>query len=283
MESNLNGIIDLHVHTSPDVIPRKYTDFQLVDAAVRVGARAIVIKSHQGSTVERAALCNAYNRTVHGHNGFTMFGGIVLNRPVGGLNPYAVRTALKLGAKIVWLPTVDALNHRLKHRQHGGYSVFDERGAVKKSVKQIIAFVRDASAVLATGHISPREIVAVAEEAKRAGLKRLLITHPEFWVVGLDHPHQLQLVEDYNAYLEHCYSQPLPDGSWRKNLEDTVSLIGDIGASHIVLSTDGGQAVNPPWEEEAQDTMEFLLQRGISANTILQMTHKNPAALLGIS
>ena len=42
----LDGVIDLHVHTAPDVIHRTYNDLELTDAAVRAGARAIAIKGH---------------------------------------------------------------------------------------------------------------------------------------------------------------------------------------------------------------------------------------------
>ena len=90
----LDGVIDLHVHTAPDVIHRTYNDLELTDAAVRAGARAIVIKGHHCGTVSRAALCNAYNRAVHGDNSFYMYGGLVLNQEAGGLNEQAVQTAL---------------------------------------------------------------------------------------------------------------------------------------------------------------------------------------------
>ena len=87
---------------------------ELTDAAVKVGARAIVIKTHQGTTMDRAYLCNRYNKIVHGDKDFTMFGSITLNHPVGGLNPAALEVALKLGAKVVWLPTQHAQNHLAK-------------------------------------------------------------------------------------------------------------------------------------------------------------------------
>ena len=75
----------------------------------RVGARAIVLKTHQGTTMDRAYLCNRHNEIVHGKtNNFTMFGSITLNKVVGGINPKAVDVALKLGAKVVWLPTQSA-------------------------------------------------------------------------------------------------------------------------------------------------------------------------------
>ena len=110
----MKGVIDMHVHTNPDLRLRAYDDLELTDAAVKVGARAIVIKTHQGTTMDRAYLCNRYNKIVHGDNDFTMFGSITLNHPVGGLNPAAVEVALKLGAKVVWLPTQPAQHHLAK-------------------------------------------------------------------------------------------------------------------------------------------------------------------------
>ena len=105
---SLDGIIDMHVHTAPDVCRRTYNDLELAAAAVRAGARAIVIKGHHCSTVARAALCNDYSRTAFDSNSFVMYGGLVLNYEAGGLNTNAVQTALEMGAKVIWLPTVDA-------------------------------------------------------------------------------------------------------------------------------------------------------------------------------
>ena len=50
----LEGVIDMHVHSTPDIRERAYTDIELMEAAVRVGARAVVIKSHHGTTMNRA-------------------------------------------------------------------------------------------------------------------------------------------------------------------------------------------------------------------------------------
>ena len=49
----MKGVIDMHVHTNPDLRLRAYDDFELMEAAIRVGARAIVIKTHQGTTMAR--------------------------------------------------------------------------------------------------------------------------------------------------------------------------------------------------------------------------------------
>lgn len=120
----MKGVIDMHVHTNPDLRLRAYDDFELMEAAIRVGARAIVIKTHQGTTMDRAYLCNRHNEIVHGKtNNFTMFGSITLNKVVGGINPKAVDVALRLGAKVVWLPTQSAKNHMQKMNQDLSQSV----------------------------------------------------------------------------------------------------------------------------------------------------------------
>lgn len=81
----MEGVIDMHVHSNPDLRIRAYDDLELTEAGIRVGARAIVIKTHQGTTMDRAYLCNRYNERVHGGtNHFTMYGSITLNRVVGG-------------------------------------------------------------------------------------------------------------------------------------------------------------------------------------------------------
>ena len=76
----LDGVIDMHVHTAPDLVKRTYTDLQMADAAARVGARAIVIKGHHCGTMARAALCSEYVRKAYKKSAFTMYGGLVLNR-----------------------------------------------------------------------------------------------------------------------------------------------------------------------------------------------------------
>lgn len=113
---SLKGICDMHVHTNPDLRHRAYSDLELADAAVRVGARAIVIKSHLGFTVNRAAIATEYVQKRYGDKtNFTMFGGVVMNKIIGGINPEAVEKGLKLGAKVIWLPTQSARRLSLIH------------------------------------------------------------------------------------------------------------------------------------------------------------------------
>ncbi len=52
----LEGAVDLHFHSSPDVDQRRFDDIELAREAAPCGMDAILIKSHQNSTVERSIL-----------------------------------------------------------------------------------------------------------------------------------------------------------------------------------------------------------------------------------
>lgn len=99
MDTNrTKGVIDLHIHSGPDVKMRKMNDLELMEAAVRLGVRAVVIKSHHVPTVDRATLTNLICKERYPEANFSMFGGIALNQSVGGLNPWKTgRSPLQAG------------------------------------------------------------------------------------------------------------------------------------------------------------------------------------------
>lgn len=279
---NLKGIYDMHVHAAPDVLPRKWNDFQLADMAVKAGAKGIVIKSHHGSTVERAYLCNLYCREKYGQTDFTMYGGIVLNRDVGGLNYKAVETAITMGAREVWFPTIDAKNDREKEGKPGGITITDDTGALKPEVIHILKLVKEANIVLSTGHLSPEEIKALFEAARNMGIWKLVVTHPEFWIMGLSHEAQKELVKDYGAYMERCCKQPLMDHTWKDNRPENLAAIQDVGWEHTTIATDSGQPVNAPWDASLLGSVQYLADHGISHEAIVHMTREVQSRLLDV-
>lgn len=285
MSRNLmNGVIDMHVHTNPDLRLRAYDDFELMEAGIRVGARAIVIKTHHGTTMDRAYLCNRYNQLVHGGtNDFTMYGSITLNQTVGGLNPKAVETALKLGAKVVWLPTQSAINHlkKMKQNPENGVEVIKNGKPVSELV-DIFKLIREHNAVLGTAHISPREAFLVTEAAKDAGVNKIVITHPEWWVVDMSLEDQIRIVRDYDVILERCYAQNMGGGAYKSNLADNAELIKAVGYEHVMVDTDGGQTENPHWELAMEEYINYLLAHGIPEEQVYYMTHTIPERLLDI-
>lgn len=281
---SLKGVIDMHVHSNPDIRHRRYDDFELMEAGIRVGARAIVIKTHQGTTVDRAFLCNRHNEIVHqGDNDFTMFGSVTLNRQMGGINPWAVESGLKLGAKVIWLPTQSARNNMLRQNQDPANCVDVIRdGKVVPELKSVFGLVKDYDVVLGTGHVSPEECFRVVEAARDAGVKKLVVTHPEWWMVGMSLEDQVRIVKDYDVILEHCYAQPMGGGKYKSNLPDNLEAIRACGYKNVMVSTDGGQVENPNWELALEEYIQYLSDHGISDDQLRVMTHDIQAGLLGI-
>lgn len=281
---SLRGVIDMHVHTNPDLRLRAYDDFELMEAAIRVGARAIVIKTHQGTTMDRAYLCNRHNQIVHGGtNDFTMFGSITLNKVVGGINPKAVDTALKLGAKVVWLPTQSAKNHLAKMKQDPANGVDVVRdGKVVPELKTVFELIKEHNAVLGTAHVSPEEAFVVVEAARDAGVKNIVITHPEWWIVDMSVEDQVRMVKDYDVILERCYAQNMGGGKYKSNLPDNLEIIKTVGYEHVMVDTDGGQTENPHWELALEEYMQYLVDHGIPEEQVYHMTHTIPSRLLGL-
>jgi hypothetical protein len=112
---DIDGAYDLHVHSSPDLFPRIADDAAMVADAARRGFAGVVMKNHFEGTASRAAIAA---RAVPG---LRVYGGLVLNRYVGGINPHAVDAALRLGARVIWMPTLDAACHRRAFGFGGGF------------------------------------------------------------------------------------------------------------------------------------------------------------------
>src|SRR5881392_760840 len=100
----IRGAYDLQVHVAPDVIERRTDDIDLAKDFLSHGLKGFVLKSHYIPTAERAKVVR---RAVPG---IEAYGAITLNHSVGGFNPVALEIAGRSGAKIVWMPTVDAAN-----------------------------------------------------------------------------------------------------------------------------------------------------------------------------
>ena len=170
-------MVDLHVHAAPSLLPRHGNDAQTVSAERAVGFGVVVLKAHEGSTVERAAIAGA-----------DVYGGVVLNSPVGGANPDAVQVAARLGGRVVWMPTVSAPNHKAGaespelsvHRgfELGPVAVTDGDGQILPGWHDVLDVVVEHDLLLASGHLAARETVTLFAEARRRGVQRLMVNHP---------------------------------------------------------------------------------------------------------
>lgn len=284
-ENRLEGIIDIHIHTAPDIRKRRMDDLDLMEAAVARNVRAVVLKSHQVVTADRAAIVNKVRREKYPDSNFEAFGAVALNRSVGGINPAAVEVTLKLGGKIVWLPTVSAVNHltRQKKSLDGAVEVTRD-GEIVPELHDVFELIKEYDAVLETGHISAEECFVVAKAAREAGVRKIVITHPEFWVVGMSLEQQREIVEEYDVLLEHEYAQPIGGGVYKKNLKDNAEAMKAIGCEHFIVATDSGQTQNPFWYDSIREYIDYLYDTaGFTEAQVDRMTKINPGRMLGIN
>jgi hypothetical protein len=281
------------MHISPDVVERIVDDISLAQKFKGLGMDGLVLKSHYGSTAERASVVRA------AVPGVDVLGAISLNRAVGGINPLAVEIAAREGARIVWLPTVDSVNEshereappgakvpvwvklQLELREQGieipPVPVVNERGSVLPELYEVLGMIARHNMCLATGHLSRDEIFSVVDAAVDAGVETIVITHPEF-------PSQDLSVEDQNALadkgalLERCFTTPHTGKvTWERWIEN----IRATGPERSVLSTDLGQVFNPPVQDGMALMVDRLLDAGLREEDIYVMAVVNTRLVAG--
>ena len=147
----LEGAIDIHVHSSPEVFGRIGDAIEIAKRCEAAGMRAVVFKAHHEGTTTRAYHANRELRNL------TALGGLVLNDFVGGINPVAVKAALDQGAKIIWAPTMHSKHHEetfggrgtygIKRQtdegtiQRPGIEVLDARGQLSPALVQVLELI----------------------------------------------------------------------------------------------------------------------------------------------
>jgi hypothetical protein len=272
----LEGAVDLHVHSAPDVDPRRFDDLDLAREAARAGMGAILLKSHQTSTVERAYLVS---RVV---SGLSVYGGIVLNETVGGLNRAAVDVALQLGAKQVWMPTRSAANHRKHEGQSGGITILDCSGRLLPEMADIVDLVSEARCILGTGHLSPEEVVVLAEYLHSKRGAALLVTHPEWSGTCYSIDLQKKLASYGNVMFERCFVSTTHRCGYTP-FATIETAIADVGVDTTVLSTDLGQPDTPAPVDGLRMYAEHLRATGFSPDDLRRMMQTNPQSLLARS
>ncbi len=282
----MKGAIDFHIHTGPDIYPRLVNDVEVARQAKRAGMRAVLIKSHATITADRAQIAQSVT-------GFPVFGGVALNWHVGGLNKYAVECAAKLGAKQVWMPTTHAANY-LKYVDHvpmfakampkdiKGISIFQGDGALLPEIAPILEVIAKNNMILATGHLSPAEGIALIREAKKAGVTRTVVTHPIASFVNYSVDQMREALEAGATYLEHVFNDCTPQVADALSPSALADAIKAIGPDYCIMSTDSGQVVNPPPAKVMTRYIQEMLDYGFSETEIRKMTAANPARILGL-
>lgn len=277
LDELLRGAIDIHVHALPDDRPRSVDWIEAATFAKAKGMRAIVLKNHYESTAGPVFM------TRKAVPGIEVFGGIDLNLTVGGMNPHAVEHMTKVTGgygRIVWMSTFDAENAVRTDKENRPFVSVSRNGELLPETKAVIAVIAKHNLVLATGHVTAEEGLLILREARRQGVRRMVVTHamnpPIMMTVA-----QMQEAAKEGAFIEFVGSA-IRTADDQTRLDRFADAIKRIGPSVTILSSDLGQRQNPLPADGFATFLGAMRDRGISLTDIAIMTKQNPATLLGL-
>jgi hypothetical protein len=270
VEEILKGSFDLHVHAGPDPGRERRMDaLDTARAAYESEMKGFVLKSHDYPT---ASLAYALNRM---YPGLEVAGSVALNYGVGGLNPEAVRVAADLKAKVVWMPTFSAQFFLEKQGLGSGISLWEEPGTLRPEVNDILDIVAANDMVLASGHVSPEEAIALFSLANEMRVSRMIATHP----AGIATAEQLSEMVSLGAFVEYTFLACMPSRQ-EMSLAELVDAVAAVGVEHCVVTTDFGQPENPPPAEGMRMAVAGLLTAGMSPDDVSRLVKDNPLQLV---
>jgi hypothetical protein len=290
----VRGAVDYHVHVAPDFVSRRITDVDLARRCLETGQAGFGLKSHYSSTAERARVVEA------AVPGVVVLGTITLNRSVGGLNPLAVEVAARQGARIVWFPTVSAVNEQHEVLETGRHEkvpvwvafelslresglvcdpvpVVDDRGRLLAG--KVLDVIARHGLVLCTGHLGREEIFRLVEAAAEKGVRDIVVTHPEFPSQSIAPDDQVELAS-LGALMERAFTTPHTGKvAWERVFEATRA----VGPERTVWATDLGQTANPPVEDGLAMMADAFLADGFTDDEIRTMAVANTRRLAGVA
>jgi hypothetical protein len=291
IDALLVGAIDPHVHSGPSIAARGLDHVELLEQASKAGFAAVVTKDHDYSGVMTAAVIKKH------FPGFKtkIYSSIVLNNVVGGFNPYAVEHTAAMGGKIVWLPTLAAENHLRwqatakwthpasteKMRPAAGIPVLNGDKSLRDEVKEVLDIVARNDMVLASGHLHVSETWLVFEEARRRGVNRLVLTHPEDIVDAS--MNDVKGIAAMGAFVEHSLCMFLEGCKFKScESEDLRKHIDAAGVEQTMLCSDLGQTGTFTPVEGFRRGIRLCMDLGYDDDQIRKMVSTNTARALGI-
>ncbi len=272
LTSIFNEAIDLHVHALPDYIAYEFSAYKLVLRAKELGFKGLLLKSHYYPTVSLAYILEDIVK-------LNVFGSVTLNLTIGGFNVSTVEVAIKMGAKMVCMPTIDSWNHRHYYgKRGGGLTILSAKGRLLPEIEEILDLIARSNIILATGHLSPSETEILVKEALNFGIKKIIVTHP-IWGPTLMTDKQRRRLAEMGAYIEFTLSALTPQrGSINPN--KFVEMIHKVSPERCILSSDYGFYIDHDPLGCWLRYIPRLLKAGLLKDEIDIMIKENPAYLL---
>lgn len=282
----LQGAVDIHVHAAPDPeIDVGWDQLEVAKKATELGMGAVVFKAH---TIPTAATAMFVQKAVDEYGTaiqkkpVKVCGGVTLNYYQGGLNPAAVEMCAQLKGKIVWLPSHDSAHHHRVMGIPGGIELLDDNDKPRKELFEIMKIVAENDMILDPCHAGTKQRFVIIREALKLGVKKFVITHPNWNVTKMTHEQMAELA-GMGAYIGLFMYGDVPNfNNLKCDPMEMFTIIKKVGADRIVLASDLGTVVNmPPWEG-MKLFMRILLASGVSRTDIRKMCRDNSSWLLSL-
>lgn len=284
----LEGAIDIHVHADPDSHRRYIDAIDVAKLAKARGMRGLVLKNHYEPT---ASLAYVVRKEVPG---IEVFGGIALDRQVGGINPAAVEYMAHVRGgwgKIVWMPTLTSENAVRAFKLKEPFVSVSRNGELLPEVKEVIAIIAKYGLVLATGHVSADEALMILREGHQQGVQHMVATHAMEGPVWMNIA-QMQEAVNLGAFIEFDYNlgtmerlQKPADPPMHKDrnafLADYKEAIRGLGPEHCILSEEL-TFDSSDLAEHLDGVTPFVKALGLDEHEIDLVLKDNPARLLGL-
>lgn len=273
----MEDAVDIHVHFAPDPrVERRSDAIDAAQAAKEMGMRGVVFKSHEYPT---HPVAYTVSKVVPG---ISLIGGISLDVEVGGINPMAVEASAKMGGRVVWMPTFSARADRRSKGLDGGIYILDERGRLVPEVYSVLDIIKQYDMVLATGHLSTEEDMALVDEARNLGINRIVVTHGSTmsFQTGMT-VEDMKTLAGKGAFIEHCIHVMMPL-TFKMSPQELADTMQAIGPERCIISTDFGQAFHPMPAEGLRMGIATLIQAGLEEVEVGMMVKDNPSRLLGL-
>jgi len=291
VEALLIGAVDLHCHSGPAAMPRVLDHREAMQDAADAGFRALLYKDHFYLGVSHARILE----TIYPETGVKLFSGVALNNASGGINPYAVDHAIKIGGKIVWMPTLSAANHirkglteaksfpktAQKMLDPSPLTVLDANGRLTDETKKVIDLIAEGDIILAGGHLEASELFILFDEAKKRGVKKMLVNHPTY-IVGCTDDDIRGLVS-MGVYMEHSICMFIEGSGYQYESSFLQHLIEVAGVDKTCLCSDLGLLGAPRPIEGYRQVVRMLLDMQFSHEDIRTLIGGNSAGLLNLA
>ncbi|MCL4559063.1 MAG: DUF6282 family protein [Chloroflexi bacterium] len=282
----LEGAIDMHVHAYPDpLIDTGWDQVQITKAATDTGMGGVLFKAHTFPTAATVPFVNqivTQYAAAQGMKPATAYGGIVLNNYVGGLHPDSVEMAARLGGKCVWLPSHDSAHHNRVIGEPGGIELLDADDRPVPALVEILKLVAANGMILDPCHASTKQRFIVVEEARKMGIEKLILTHPNWNVTKMTIDQEVE-ISKMGAYIGLFAYGDIPNFN-NPNCDPQyfMEVIRRVGPERCVIASDLGTVVNVPPTEGMRLFVRILLASGFSKKDIRQMVVVNPKDLLEV-